>query len=380
MAAGCLESSGNITKHLKVTDEGKLKWSGTFENLSILMDKLLNKQVQWTSPSGDCRRLKYENFVLRWYSKSKTLTITGEGSEDLKSQLRVIVNVNESETLPSENQHYIENDELDAEYNNAKNVESKILVNQDDRAASVLGQMRRLEERFESKFERLVKEIQEIKFANASEACNDTSQQEHKTSLKNENITLKKENTGLAEQVNDYKFIVTDMKAKIKDFKNERNSLITVIKILQEDQKYGETNKWNVVGGQKETPTRLENQPGRTENKRDSRINRCSILSDSDEDNEVNKASQARTPHNKNKRRQSGKAQTKTHVNPPRLEKSHRPMHMENDTLNADSNQPNERHEDSSRRANSHHPTNTGLDTKCQPKPIKDSHFGRFYA
>ena len=84
--------------------------------------------------------------------------------------------------------------------------------------------MQRLEEQFESKFERLVKEIQEIKFANASEACNDASQQEYKTSLRNENITLKKENTGLAEQVNNYKLIVivTDMKAKIKDLENEK--------------------------------------------------------------------------------------------------------------------------------------------------------------
>ena len=59
-----------------------------------------------------------------------------------------------------------------------------------------------------------------------SEIWNRLSEQEYKTSLRNENITLKKENTGLIEQVNNYKLIVTDMKAKIQDLENN-NSLIT---------------------------------------------------------------------------------------------------------------------------------------------------------
>ena len=116
------------------------------------------------------------------------------------------------------------------------------------------------------------------------------------------------------------------------------------------------------MGGQKKTATRLRNKSGQTENKNDSKINRYSFLSDSDEDNEVSKASQARTPHNQNKRSQTGNAQTKQHVNPPRLEKSRRPMNMGTDTLNADSSQPNERRVDSSRRGKRNHPTSTGLD------------------
>ena len=51
-------------------------------------------------------------------------------------------------------------------------------------------------------------------------------------------------------------------------------------------------------------------------------------------------------------------------MNPPRLEKSNRPMNVRTDTLNADSSQPIERHKNSSRREKSHHPTNTGLDTQ----------------
>ena len=48
---------------------------------------------------------------------------------------------------------------------------------------------------------------------------------------------MKNENSSLIEQINNFKLIVSDMNAKIKDLNNKKNSgLITVIKILQEDQ------------------------------------------------------------------------------------------------------------------------------------------------
>ena len=41
----------------------------------------------------------------------------------------------------------------------------------------------------------------------------------------------------LAEQVNGFKMMISDLKTKIKDLDNEKNSLVTTIKILQEGQK-----------------------------------------------------------------------------------------------------------------------------------------------
>jgi hypothetical protein len=140
--------------------------------------------------------------------------------------------------------------------------------------------------------------VQEVR-GTKCEALNDAPQQdEYKASLVKENTSLKKESAELAEQVNNYKFIVMDMKAKIEDLENEKNSLITVIRILQEDQKQDESNAWNIAGRPKKIPVGLQNNSCRTD---DTRVNRYSILSEIDEDKEVNELTQARIPNDKDK-------------------------------------------------------------------------------
>jgi hypothetical protein len=298
------ESSENIIKYLSVTDNGKLKWNASFESLKVLMNNLLEIQTTWTLPGGDCRQLEHGNSTLRWYSKSNSLTITGEGSEDLKSQLRMIINLNTSDTLTSEALSYT-GEKSEGDYSDAENDEGVITANQNNQATtvSVFDHIRSIEERLERKIEMLVHEVQDMKSANLSEALNDAPQQdEYKASLVKENTTLKKENAELAEQVNNYKFIVTDMKAKIKDLENEKNSLITVIRILQEDQKQDESNAWNTVGRQKKIPVGLQNNPCRTDDTNaNANVNRYSILSETDKDNEVSEVTHARIPNDKDK-------------------------------------------------------------------------------
>ncbi len=167
------------------------------------MNNLLEIQTTWTLPGGDCRQLEHGNSTLRWYSKSDSLTITGEGSEDLKSQLRMKK----------------KNEKSEGDYSDAENDEGVITANKNNQATtvSVFDHIQSIEERLERKIEMLVHEVQYMKSANLCEALNDAPQQdEYKASLVKENTTLKKENAELAEQVNNYKFIVTDMKAKLR--------------------------------------------------------------------------------------------------------------------------------------------------------------------
>jgi hypothetical protein len=49
----------------------------------------------------------------------------------------------------------------------------------------------------------------------------------------------------LAKQVNGFKIMISDLKTKIKDLDNEKNSLVTTIKILQEGKKCEETGPLN---------------------------------------------------------------------------------------------------------------------------------------
>ena len=78
------------------------------------------------------------------------------------------------------------------------------------------------------------------------------------------------------------------MTAKTKDLKDEKNSLITVIKILEEDQKSNKSMAWNVVNKQENTSSGSQIKSGETEHSTNQlENNRYSILSDENDDNDV---------------------------------------------------------------------------------------------
>ncbi|CAB3984036.1 nuclear pore complex Nup98-Nup96-like [Paramuricea clavata] len=101
----------------------------------------------------------------------------------------------------------------------------------------------------------------------------------------------------LAEQVNGYKMMISDLNTKIKDLDNEKNSLVSAIKILQEGQKCEETGPLNAVKRQ------IANSPATKKQFKQSGMhyryiqtqNRYSILSETDNDGEDTLTSQKRS-------------------------------------------------------------------------------------
>ncbi|CAB3991234.1 Hypothetical predicted protein, partial [Paramuricea clavata] len=75
--------------------------------------------------------------------------------------------------------------------------------------------------------------------------------------LVKENASLTDENALLKQQINNYKCITLDLRTKVKDLENEKDSLVTVIQILHDDQNQHtcHANKsiasWNVVNNHK---------------------------------------------------------------------------------------------------------------------------------
>ena len=63
------------------------------------MNNILDKQIVWTSSSGDCKKMELDNLCVRWYTKNKSLTINRAGREDLKSQLRTVLYVSDAATV-----------------------------------------------------------------------------------------------------------------------------------------------------------------------------------------------------------------------------------------------------------------------------------------
>ncbi|CAB4024720.1 Furin [Paramuricea clavata] len=70
--------------------------------------------------------------------------------------------------------------------------------------------------------------------------------------LTKDNARLKKENDSLKEQINSYKCVMSDLNLKVKDLENEKNSLVTVIKIIQNDQEQQQAS-WTVANNRKKT-------------------------------------------------------------------------------------------------------------------------------
>ena len=85
-----LKHTENAANYLTVTEKGKFKWNGPFEDLKTLMNELTEKKTKWSMPSGHCKLLELDEVVVKWYSNSNSLTISGKLSEDIKTQLRIV--------------------------------------------------------------------------------------------------------------------------------------------------------------------------------------------------------------------------------------------------------------------------------------------------
>ncbi|CAB3999919.1 Hypothetical predicted protein [Paramuricea clavata] len=80
----------NVVKYLTVSDKGKFKWNGPFQSLKMLMTELTKNESKWSASGGYCKLLELDDLAIRWYADSKSLTVNGKLSNDIKSELRNI--------------------------------------------------------------------------------------------------------------------------------------------------------------------------------------------------------------------------------------------------------------------------------------------------
>ncbi|CAB4042312.1 Hypothetical predicted protein, partial [Paramuricea clavata] len=215
----------NVVKYLNITEKGKLRLTGSFENLEILMNELLETQTKWSSPGGHCKLLEMDNFEMRWYSNNYSLIIKGEQDEveEINSRLRIMANLADKETaFVSEGNGDREGDGV----NTASTENSHIEINSHETSNynKVLDSIRDLELCFVNKFDELLQEIRQSK-------TTEETISEDRNSLIKKNGKLKQEIDILSDQVNNYKCIVSDLHTKVKQLEDEQKSLITAIKI-----------------------------------------------------------------------------------------------------------------------------------------------------
>ena len=141
----------NTANYLTVTEKGKFKWNGLFEDLKTFMDELTGKETKWSTPSGHCKLLELDEVAVRWYSNSNSLTINGKLSEDIKTQLRIAAKLTQADS------EVINNVDKEAVCNGEQVSTNPSTKELKDELEMVLDTVRKVEERLERRINNICK-------------------------------------------------------------------------------------------------------------------------------------------------------------------------------------------------------------------------------
>ena len=202
---------GDLRDNLSVSEDGKLKWFGSFEELKDLVSNSIMLTGKWSAPSRDCKLFKAENVEIRWYSKTKTLTNKGDKAEELKAKimLEIVPNIVEQ----TEENEKDGGNALEQEGNQAKHGRGNSHV---DGFAQVLEKVCDAQQQMHDKFECLYDEINRIKEKNCDQPGKDNKNKsdEYVNYLLKTNKELVEENKMLAEREANISYKISDLNLK----------------------------------------------------------------------------------------------------------------------------------------------------------------------
>ncbi|CAB3991819.1 Hypothetical predicted protein [Paramuricea clavata] len=243
--------SAAIQSALSISTKGNFKWHGKFEDLQEFINEQLQTQTKWSSPGGNSKLFENEAVKIRWYANTSSLTIKGIDCEQLKDKLRAIARTESDE---NDAISLIDKNNLDIGIHNE--VERSIIIEGEDFSARKLNsssqvidlstqpnqslicselveKIKDLEMDFNIKISALTQEVSSIQNKRKAYA---------NESLLHENRELKDENKSLLQKVANLSFIVSDLNTKLKESENEKQSLVTVLKLVNLDQSIHDQN------------------------------------------------------------------------------------------------------------------------------------------
>ena len=205
----------SLIHDLSYNNKNKLVWTGSYERLQQFVQEVLDlNEGGWTSPGADAKLFvaKGKDISVKWYAKSQSIAVYGDDRADIEDKLKSVASMAKSlsDVINSEEQT------IDRSLENT--------------LEALNTQLQTLKEEFSSKMSSVTdillvhsKELRELKHLDSDTEL---------SWLRKENARLKNENEKITERVNNLSFVLADLQDKAARANEEKNSLITSIRLL----------------------------------------------------------------------------------------------------------------------------------------------------
>ncbi len=215
----------SLIRGISSNDKGKLMWNESYEALQKFVEEALNiPNGVWSVPGGSAKQCLTEDIDLRWYEETKSITLNGKLKDEIREKLLSLSKIAV---------------ELTRQENDSEAIK-------DGHAENYTSEYSRLNEYSSLSLESLNEQLQALsKVVNANTAAVELFSQDSENErlrrdnvkLANENSDLKHENEKLKERIENLSYILADLNGKAKNAEDEKNSLITAMRILFDDNK-----------------------------------------------------------------------------------------------------------------------------------------------
>ena len=227
----------SILHYISINHKDKLKWAETFQESQMFVEEGLNiSNGVWSSPGIDAKQPKAKDIDLRWYSDSQSITLNGKLKEAIKEQLISTASVSNQLTNVVK--------ESDAGNQESYKQNGSCKRSNESERSSELHSLEHLNNQLEALTKEICANTAAIKLFNRSEHKQQNYQElrnnidtlkEKNRELVDKNTNLKNENNDLQERINNLSYILADLQGKAKDVGQEKESLITAMRLLVED-------------------------------------------------------------------------------------------------------------------------------------------------
>ena len=222
-----LNDKNSLIHNLLLNSKGKLIWTDSLESLQDFVEEVLNlTNGKWSSPGADTKMYENQDVVIKWHMKTQTLAVHEGEKSQIEEKLMSLALI--SKKLASNLVN------IDAEQTG--HVDESIIcppqhINSSPSLETLSNQLEALSKDVNANMA-AIKSFTE--HANAYNTEIDNLKIKN-LKLTNENSDLKNENDSLKERVNNLSYILADLQGKVKNANEEKDSLITAMKLLVED-------------------------------------------------------------------------------------------------------------------------------------------------